>query len=129
MTAVTRKTTMLACHRLARVQLITNSSPVTSGLPFVDGYVSGDAAELSNGAEDFYTETLWRLPGAAHAFDYGIDAAPRQVKLTREGVGLPTDAVVFSSAANFYKLVPELLHTWARILAAVPGFDSAAAPV
>ena len=120
-TAVTRKTTMLACHRLARVQLITNSSPVTSGLPFADGYVSGEAAEVSDGAEDFYTETLWRLPGAAHAFSYDLDATPRQVKLTREGVGLPTDAIVFSSGANFYKLVPELLHTWARILAAVPG--------
>lgn len=119
--ALTRKATVLACHRLARVQLVTNSSPVTSGLPNCDGYVSGVLAEPADGAESFYTETLWRLPGAAHAFDYTIDAVPRQLTLTRAQVGLPTEAVVFSSAANFFKLVPELLHTWARILADVPG--------
>jgi protein O-GlcNAc transferase len=35
-------------------------------------------------------------------------------------LGIPDDAVVFASAANYYKIIPEMQQAWAKLLAAVP---------
>jgi predicted O-linked N-acetylglucosamine transferase (SPINDLY family) len=40
---------------------------------------------------------------------------------TRERLGLPEDALVFVTAANYFKIIPEMQHAWAKLLAAVPG--------
>ncbi len=55
-------TCSLAAQRLAPLQLAGWGHPVTSGLPTIDYYVSGELIEAPN-AEAHYSERLVRLPG------------------------------------------------------------------
>ena len=55
------KTLFLANHRLARHQAVSWGHPVTSGLPYIDSFISGANFEPS-GTEKFYRERLVRLP-------------------------------------------------------------------
>jgi len=119
-TAVYHEVTRLALFRLAPLQVINNSSCVTSGLPHCDLYISGSMTEGSQASEHF-TERLGLIPGPTHAFNYEVDRVAPETAWTREALGLPADSVVFVTAANYYKIIPEMKHTWARLLAAVPG--------
>ncbi len=119
-TAVTNQVALLAAHRLAPVQWITNSSPVTSGMKYVDGYVSGTYSEADD-ASGHYSEKLQLLDGPAHCFDYTVDACAPRVHFDREALGIPKEAVVFVSGANCFKILPELMDAWARILRDVEG--------
>lgn len=119
-TAVCNEVTRLALHRVAPLQVVNNSSCTTSGLPGVDLYVSGTATEHAD-APAHFSERLGLLPGPAHAFNYEADKQAPSGRWTRAALGLPGEAVVFVSAANFYKITPEMQHSWARLLAAVPG--------
>ncbi|MDX2187679.1 MAG: hypothetical protein SFV32_12155 [Opitutaceae bacterium] len=119
-TAVPNEILMLALHRVAPLQVVNNSSCTTTGLPEIDLYISGTATECADAPEHF-TERLGLIPGPAHAFNYQIDRQEPTQAFTRESVGVAEDAVLFVSAANFYKVTPEMQQVWARILAAVPG--------
>lgn len=118
-TAVVNEVTQLALHRLAPLQVVNNSSCITSGLPEIDLYVSGDQTEAAGSAAHF-TERLGLLPGPAHAFNYAADPTPPALTFTRADLGIPADAMVFASAANYFKVIPEMREAWARLLAAVP---------
>ncbi len=118
-TAVVNEVTRLATHRMAPLQVVNNSSCITSGLPEVDLYVSGDLTEIADATRQF-SERLALLPGPAHVFNYEADAAEPTLTPTRTDYGIPEDATLFVSAANYYKLVPEIQHTWAQLLAAHP---------
>jgi protein O-GlcNAc transferase len=119
-TAVPNEVSRLALYRLAPLQVVNNSSCVTSGMPEIDLYVSGVLTEVA-GAEANFTERLGLVPGPTHAFQYEVDRAEPTEGWTRERLGLPEDAVVFVTAANYFKIIPEMQHAWARLLAAVPG--------
>lgn len=121
-TAVTNGVTLLAAHRLARTQIASVCSCTTTGFRNVDWYLSGQLSEPATGAQAHYTERLACVAGAAHCYDFGPEAvrAPER-RLSRAELALPSDAVVYASGANFYKIVPELDHVWAEILARVPG--------
>ncbi|MBI2815141.1 MAG: tetratricopeptide repeat protein [Opitutae bacterium] len=119
-TAVVNEVTQLALHRVAPLQVVNNSSCITSGLPEIDLYVSGTLTE-SAGAAGHFSERLALLPGPAHAFNYDADRQEPTQGFTRAALGLPEDALVFVSAANYFKVIPEMRATWARQLAAVPG--------
>jgi FkbM family methyltransferase len=109
----------LAQYRLARTQVISASSPVTSGLTAADWYLSAEQNEPAEG-EAHHTEKLFRMPGMLTRYAYNLDTDPRTVTLDRADLGIPKKAPVFFSASNFFKVVPELSGTWARILARVP---------
>lgn len=120
-TAVTNDVTILALHRLARVQVAGVCSCVTTGMRNVDYYLSGSLSEPAD-AQSHYTEKLLMLDGSAHCYDFAGEALPAPSRvLTRQDLGIPGDAVVFVSGANFYKILPELDEIWVRILSAVPG--------
>lgn len=119
-TAICNEVTLLALHRVAPLQVVNNSSCTTSGLAAIDLYVSGTATEHA-AAPSHFTERLGLVPGPAHAFNYEADRQEPSGAWTRAALGLPEDAVVFVSAANFYKITPEMQHAWARLLVAVPG--------
>jgi predicted O-linked N-acetylglucosamine transferase (SPINDLY family) len=120
-TAVANDIVMLALHRLARVQVASVCSCVTTGMRNVDYYLSGALSEPAD-AQSHYTEKLVMLEGSAHCYDFSGDppAAPGRAP-TREDLGIPHDAVVFASGANFYKVLPEVEESWMRVLSAVPG--------
>jgi protein O-GlcNAc transferase len=119
-TAVCHEVTRLALHRVAPLQVVNNSSCTTSGLTEIDLYVSGDLTETTASSSHF-TERLGLLPGPAHAFNYEADRAEPSTQFTRAALGLTDGAMVFVSAANYFKILPEMRTTWARLLAAVPG--------
>ena len=75
----------LATLRLAPLQATSWGHPVTSGLPEIDLYLSGELLEGA-GAEAHYTEALVRLPGTGVCTTWhGIEAAPP------EGIDLPEE--------------------------------------
>ncbi len=119
-TATAHELTKLALYRLARVQVAGVCSCVTTGMRNVDCYLSGRFSEPA-AAQAHYTEKLYTIDGPAHCYDFG-DAAPAMPaqELRREHFGIPRDAIVFASGANFYKILPELDEVWLRIMASVP---------
>lgn len=119
-TGTTHELTALALHRLARVQVAGVCSCVTTGMRNVDCYLSGRLSEPAD-AQSHYTEKLYMIDGPAHCYDFGPPAAAAAPqRLRREDFGIPRDAIVFASGANFYKILPELDDVWLRILASVP---------
>ena len=110
----------LAFHRVAPLQVVTSSSPTSSGLPSVDLYVAGELAATPEAVADF-TERLGILPGSAHAFNYEVERHPPAQVFSKTSLGLPSEDFLFVSAANWFKITPEVRTTWARLLAAVPG--------
>jgi tetratricopeptide (TPR) repeat protein len=119
-TALCNEVTRLALFRVAPLQIVNNSSCTTSGLPEIDLYVSGSLTESPEAPEHF-SERLGLLPGPAHAFNYEADRQEPATQWTRAALGLPEDCLVFVTAANYYKIMPEMQEAWARLLAAVPG--------
>lgn len=120
LTAVVNEITRLALHRVAPLQVVNNSSCITSGLADSDLYVSGELTEAAD-APGHFTERLGLLPGPTHAFNYEADRQAPAREWTKSDLGIPADAFVFVSAANYFKVIPEVRETWARLLAAVPG--------
>jgi predicted O-linked N-acetylglucosamine transferase (SPINDLY family) len=119
-TAVTNQICLLATHRLARVQITSGGSVTTTGIKNMDYFLSGELTDPSPSAQEQYQEKLIKLPGTAQCFSYGDDLSQATVAINRATLGIAADAIVFTSGANFFKLVPELLHSWAQIVAGVP---------
>lgn len=120
-TAVTNRITLLASHRLARVQVMGMNSPVTSGMRHTDVYLTGHLSHPEWNLPAHYRETLVELDGAAQCFDFATEAEDEPTELpSRDRLGIAEDAVVFVSGANFHKITPELMAAWAKILAGVP---------
>ena len=121
-TAVPHPLALLAAFRLARVQAASICCPLTTGMPHLDAFIAGDLTEKRADAQVEYTEKLIRLPGSGICFDYSLRPTPTpNFTITRAQLGIAESAIVFTSGANFFKIVPELRRTWARVLAATPG--------
>ncbi|NET41045.1 MAG: methyltransferase type 11 [Okeania sp. SIO2B3] len=119
-TAVTNQICLLALHRLARVQVTSVASVVTTGMHNIDYYISGELTDPMEKAQQHYQEQLVKLEGTAHCFSYGVETEEARVKVNRESLGISEDSVIFISGANFFKIIPEVMETWAKIIAAVP---------
>lgn len=111
--------TLLSHFRLARVQVVSASSPVTSGMTSADWYLNAEYNETEEGARDQYTEQVYRMPGMLTRYAYQFDKDPLTRSTSRSDLGIPANALVYFSAANFFKIVPELSALWARLLAKV----------
>lgn len=120
LTAECNVVTRLALHRVAPLQVATNATAFTSGLPEIDLYLSGSLA-ATEGASAQFTERLAVLSGPTHTFNFEADRTEALLACTRADFGLPEDAFVFVSTADFRKIIPEMQQAWARLLAAVPG--------
>ena len=106
-------TLMVLAHRPAPVQLSGIGWFATTGVDFVDGFLTDDVLSPA-GAEEFYSEQLLRLP---HAFHFTPDAAMRASAVAER----PADApVTFGVFQNFMKINEESLKAWGRILKKVP---------
>jgi predicted O-linked N-acetylglucosamine transferase (SPINDLY family) len=110
--------TLLMAQRLARLQVSMHCSSLTTGLATVDLFINGRLNEPED-AQDDYTEELGLIPGSSNHYVFaGKPVVPEQ--LTRERIGVPDAALLLATGANYFKIGPELLSTWARILEAVP---------
>ncbi|MEG5050377.1 MULTISPECIES: glycosyltransferase [unclassified Microcoleus] len=119
-TAVTHPISLLALHRLARVQTTCFNSPITTGMRHIDYYIAGKLMEPALEGQEHYREQLATIDGPGCCFSYTLEPYTPNINFTRNSIGISEESVVFISSANLYKLVPELRETWAKIMAAVP---------
>jgi predicted O-linked N-acetylglucosamine transferase (SPINDLY family)/GT2 family glycosyltransferase len=119
-TAVTNQICLLSMHRLARIQVTSGGSVVTTGMRNIDYYISGTLTDPSPKAQEHYQEKLVKLEGTAHCFSYGTEEGKITTPVERNRLGIPEDAIVFISGANYFKTIPELMTIWAKIIYKVP---------
>lgn len=120
LTAINKPTTSLALHRLARVQTTSFCSPTTTGMRHLDYYIAGKWTIPDSSYQEQYREQLAILNGSGFCFNYATQSEVSTLQPTRNSLGISEHTNVFISGANFYKILPELRETWAKILAAVP---------
>ena len=83
-----------------------------SGLPTVDYYLA-DHYVLPDYAQEYYTETIWRLPQTYVAVDgFEVDVP----SLKREHLDIPSDAIVYFIVQGGYKRNPDNLRLQMKIL-------------
>lgn len=110
---------LLSMHRLARVQVVGAASPVSPGFTQHDVYLLGEGNVGADYAERC-NERLYRMPGVCTHYAFGLDQHPATVEPSRAALGIAENAPLLISTANYYKLNPELIQLWARILWRVP---------
>jgi predicted O-linked N-acetylglucosamine transferase (SPINDLY family) len=111
--------TLLMAQRLARLQVAMHSCPLTTGFPAVDLYINGELNEPPTANEE-YTEELALVPGSTNHYLFAGDA-PVLPDITREQLGVPDAALLMVSGANFFKIGPDLIDAWARIMEKADG--------
>lgn len=87
-----------------------------SGIPAIDYYIA-DPYVLPENAQDYYSETIWRLPHtyvAVDGFEVGVPT------LRREQLKIPSDAVIYLSGQIGYKRHPDTVRLQMQILKQVP---------
>ncbi len=110
--------TLLIAQRLARLQVAMHSCSLTTGFASVDIFINGKLNEPED-AQDDYTEELALTPGSSNHYAFpGGSVAP--AVLTREQIGVPDAALLMVSGANFFKIGPDLITAWARIMESAP---------
>ncbi|NET16966.1 MAG: methyltransferase type 11, partial [Okeania sp. SIO1H6] len=119
-TATIKNSTLLAIHRLARVQVTSINSPTTTGMKSIDYYISGKLTAPTETTQEHYKEKLVNLEGSGLCFRDPIAETLPVVKPLRSSWGATDETTIFISGANFYKIIPEMQETWAKILSAVP---------
>ncbi len=118
---ITTEKTLLALHRLARIQTTYFVAAATTGMRNVDYFISGSFIEPLQSAQEQYREQLIVLDGPGFCFNFAVEPDAPTIKPDRRNIGVVSDeSVVFVSGASPYKIIPELRETWAKIIAAVP---------
>lgn len=104
-------------HKPAPVQVVYLGYMATTALPEMD-YVLVDKVLFPDELRPHFVEKPLYLPRC-----YQVNDRQRPVAATptRADCGLPPDAFVFCCFNNAFKLSPEVLQVWARILKRVPG--------
>lgn len=106
----------IAALRLAPVQCTTWGHPITSGIPTIDYFISGDLVQPDN-AQDHYSETLIRLPNIGMCFPTPF--IPENTK-TRSEFGFNDDLVIYLCCQNWAKYLPQHDYLLAEIAKRVP---------
>ncbi len=120
-TSIAGITYQLSRHRLARVQIVSQASPITTGAKYVDYYISGELDQDLEVAQDHYREELILVPGTIYRFAYReLPPPPSTMKFDRGQLGFPSNAIIFASGTAYPKFTPLLVKTWAEILKAIP---------
>lgn len=108
----------LAALRLAPAQCVAWDTPLTSGMPSMDYFLSSDLMEPGDGASH-YCEELVRLPGVGVGFTKPV--IPKVIlSKTRRDFGLRDDAVVYLCCQSIFKYSPQQDEIVARIAKRIP---------
>jgi protein O-GlcNAc transferase len=111
----TKDSRLLACAaRPAPIQISYLGYPNTTGLPQIDYRITDHQADQGD-ADDFYTETLIRLPRCFLAF-----AAPEHAPGVAPPPVLQSGHVTFGSFNNLAKVNGNVIALWAEVLRTVP---------
>lgn len=107
----------IAARRPAPVQVSWLGFPGTLGAPFYD-YLVADPHVVPAGTEACYSETVVRLPDCYQSNDR---RRPRpEATGPRESFGVPDDGVLLCCFNQSFKMTPDVLAAWLRVLHAVP---------
>ncbi len=112
---------ILAHHRIARRQGVHFCSPVSSGSRHVDFFLLGESIAAGLPEESGFSEALLTVQGSGLCFDLTQQPEPRRIDVSREELGIPGNGTLFISGANCFKILPELMRTWATVLERTPG--------
>jgi predicted O-linked N-acetylglucosamine transferase (SPINDLY family) len=102
--------------RPAPVQAGYLAYPGTSGSDFLDYYIA-DRYVIPPGHAVHYSERIKYLP---HTYQCNDDRRPQPAAPPRAECGLPERGFVFCCFNQTYKITPEVLGIWCRLLQAVP---------
>jgi predicted O-linked N-acetylglucosamine transferase (SPINDLY family) len=108
----------LAALRLAPIQCVAWDSPLTSGLPTMDYFLSSELMEPED-AQHHYSEELVTLPGVGVCFTKPVIPKVILTKKRRD-FGLREEAVIFLSCQSIFKYLPEQDVVVAQIAKQVP---------
>jgi len=106
---------LLFAQKPAPVQMSWIGYPATTGLTAINYKIVDDFTDPPGKTEQFYTETLIRLPDSFLCYLPEKDS-PECSELP----ALQTGHVVFGSFNNLSKLSPEICMLWIKILRALP---------
>ena len=113
---------LILASRPCRVQVAFLGYAGTSSAPWMD-YLIADEVVIPPSHESLYSEKIIRLSGS-----FMPDNNQRPPRLedknraaSRIQQGLPEDGFVFCAFSNPYKITPEMLSCWFRLLRAVSG--------
>ncbi|MEG3857896.1 tetratricopeptide repeat protein [Microcoleus sp. herbarium12] len=109
-------TTQLASLCLAPIQCAAWGHPVTTGLPTIDYFLSGNLLEPEN-AQEHYTEHLVRLPNLGISYPKPLI---REITKTRADFQLADDAVIYLSCQSGFKYLPQYDYLFVEIARYVP---------
>jgi predicted O-linked N-acetylglucosamine transferase (SPINDLY family) len=105
-------------YRAAPVQINYLGYPGTMGADFID-YIIPDPVMIPSGYEQYYDESILRLPNTYMPTDNTRQMSTRP--MTRSEMGLPDAAFVFCCFNNNYKISPREFDIWMRILLKIEG--------
>ncbi|ARN21613.1 tetratricopeptide repeat protein [Piscinibacter gummiphilus] len=102
--------------RPAPVQVSYLGYPGTTGADYID-YIVGDPVVTPLSAEADFSEKIAQMPWSYQPNDRQRALLPSP---GREACGLPEDALVLCCFNQAYKILPDTLDAWARILHGAP---------
>lgn len=100
-------------YRAAPIQINYLGYPGTLGAKYID-YIIADRNLIPETKKVFYTENVIYLPGC-----YQPNCAERDIdktKISRKEFGLPEDAFIYCAFNQVYKITPQTLLSWTKIL-------------
>lgn len=100
-------------YRAAPVQVSYLGYPGTLGADYMD-YVIADATVIPEASRMFFTEKIAYLPNCYQVNDR--KRAIADTELTRATAGLPPTGFVYCCFNSNYKITPQALDSWMRIL-------------
>ena len=105
-------------RRAAPIQVNYLGYPGTTGADFID-YIIADPIVIPKGDENYYTESVVRLP-----YSYQVNDSKRRIAdrtPTRAELGLPEEGFVFCAFNGTFKITPSMFDIWMRILKRIDG--------
>lgn len=109
----------LTFFRVARCTFTCVATIATSAAPHLDVYLGAEYFKRK-GFDDEFTERFVPLPFPGFSFSIPVKTDVDESILRRDNIGIPKDAILLTSGANFTKLHGPLLRCWAEILKQVP---------
>jgi protein O-GlcNAc transferase len=110
--------TNIFAHRPAPIQVNYLGYPGSMGASYID-YIIGDKILFADSERAVYSEKLVHLPHSYQPNDRKRLISDRT--FTRSEFNLPESSFVFCCFNNNYKIMPDMFHSWMRILKAVDG--------
>jgi len=109
----------LTFFRVARRSFTCVATIATTAAPHLDVYLGGEYFQRQ-GFDTEFTERFVSLPFPGFSFSIPVKVQIDPALLRRERFGIPDDALMLTTGANYTKLHGPLLRSWAEILKQLP---------